>query len=103
MNANLYSLFERHFPTAPSSHSSPSPMDPSSITTIWPRCRRRLRARWSRRDADPGTASPRKSTSTGTSSPCTWDVLRAGLVYLPLNTGYQRGELAISSGMRSRG
>jgi malonyl-CoA/methylmalonyl-CoA synthetase len=29
--------------------------------------------------------------------------LRAGLVYLPLNTGYQRGELAISSAMRSRG
>ena len=56
-------------------------------------CRRASPMRWSPRDACPATASPCRPTSTGRCCALYLATLRAGLVYLPLNTGYQRAEL----------
>ena len=45
------------------------------------------------RAAARATASPCKPTSTGRRWRCTWAACEPALVYLPLNTGYQRSEL----------
>ncbi|MCC6869180.1 MAG: malonyl-CoA synthase, partial [Burkholderiales bacterium] len=92
MNANLYSLFERHFP---------GDEHPFIVVPNGPVIHYGEIARMSARIAHALVAAGcRPGDRVAAQLPKHWQVialylacLRAGLVYLPLNTGYQRAEL----------
>jgi malonyl-CoA/methylmalonyl-CoA synthetase len=94
MNANLYALFESHFPAGP---EQPCLLVPNGPVIHYDEL-----AAWSARIAHALVrlgCSPGDRVAVQTDK--SWQVvalylacLRAGLVYLPLNTGYQKSELA---------
>ena len=92
MNANLYALFESHFPAAPNSHA----LRPRRSGRPLRRPGRRVRAVANALVAAgcrPGDRVAVQADKHWHVFRSTWACLRAGLVYLPLNTGYQRAEL----------
>ncbi len=94
MNANLYALFERHFP--------PGAEQPLLLIPNGPVIHYDEIAATSARYAHALTAAGcRPGDRVAAQTDKHWQVLalylaclRAGLVYLPLNTGYQKAELA---------
>ena len=93
MNANLYALFESHFPDGATQPLLIIPDRPvihyDDIATLSAQIAHALVA-----------AGCRKGDRVAVQTAKHWQVLalylaclRAGLVYLPLNTGYQRSEL----------
>jgi malonyl-CoA/methylmalonyl-CoA synthetase len=92
VDANLYTLFQQHVADA----AAPCVVVPNGPVVTYGELDR-LSAQIAHAlvapAASPATASPCRPTSTGRCCRCTWPSLRAGLAYLPLNTGYQRAEL----------
>jgi malonyl-CoA/methylmalonyl-CoA synthetase len=94
MNANLYSLFERHFPDGAE--------QPFLVVPNGPVIRYGDLGAWSAQIANALVAAGcRRGDRVAAQVDKHWHVLalylgclRTGLVYLPLNTGYQRAELA---------
>ena len=93
MNANLYALFENHFPTA----GEPCLVIPDGPVVTYDELAARSAQIAHALLATGCTRGDRVAVQTDKH----WQVLalylgclRAGLVYLPLNTGYQRAELA---------
>jgi malonyl-CoA/methylmalonyl-CoA synthetase len=93
MNANLYALFESHFPREP---AQPCMMVPGGPVIHYDEL-----AAWSARIAHalvgvgcrPGDRVAVQTDKAWQAIALYLGCLRAGLVYLPLNTAYQRGEL----------
>ncbi len=103
MNANLYSLFERHFPDGAEQPFLVIPNGPvihyDDLAAASAQVANALVA-----------AGCRPGDRVAAQVDKHWHVLalylgclRAGLVYLPLNSGYQRSELAYFLATRSRG
>ena len=94
MNANLYSLFETHFPAEP---AQPCMLVPGGPVIHYDEL-----AAWSARIAHALVAlGCRPGDRVAVQTDKAWQAvalylgcLRAGLVYLPLHTAYQKGELA---------
>jgi malonyl-CoA/methylmalonyl-CoA synthetase len=94
MNANLYALFESHFPERP---EQPVLLIPNGPVVHYDE----LAAESARIAHALVAAGCRSGDRVAVQTDKLWSVaalylacLRAGLVYLPLNTGYQRGELS---------
>ena len=94
MNANLYALFETHFPDAP---EQPALLIPGGPVVRYDE----LAAQSARIAHALVIAGCRPGDRVAVQADKHWQVLalylaclRAGLVYLPLNTGYQKSELA---------
>ena len=93
MNANLYALFESHFPAGPE--------QPCVLVRNGPVVHYDELAAWSARIAHllvrmgcrPGDRVAVQTDKVWQVIPLYLACLRAGLVYLPLNTAYQKGEL----------
>ena len=98
MDANLYALFERHFADARSALRRRARAARSSSTASSTHCRRASRTRSSRAGCRPGDRVAVQVDKHWPVLPLYLASLRAGLVYLPLNTGYQRAELALFFG-----
>ena len=98
MNANLYALFESHFPTGPE--------QPCVLVRNGPVVHYDELASWSARIANllvrlgckPGDRVAVQTDKVWQVVPLYLACLRAGLVYLPLNTAYQKSELAFFFG-----
>src|SRR5690349_20371535 len=94
MNANLYALFESHFPAGPE--------QPCVLVRNGPVVHYDELSLWSARIANllvslgckPGDRVAVQTDKVWQVIPLYLACLRAGLVYLPLNTAYQRSELA---------
>ena len=95
MNANLYTLFERHFAGAA---EEPCLLVPDGPVVHYDDLAAAVGAdratRWSRRAASPGDRVAVQVDKHWQVLALYLACLRAGLVYLPLNTGYQKAELA---------
>ncbi len=93
MNANLYALIERHFPAAAEEPCLIVPGGPvvhyDEIAAMSARIANALVAAGCR----PGDRVAVQTDKHWQVLPLYLGALRAGLVYLPLNTGYQRAEL----------
>jgi len=94
MNANLYALFASHFPEG---HEPPFLLIPNGPVVHYDE----LAAESARIARALVAAGCRPGDRVAVQTDKLWSVvalylacLRAGLVYLPLNTGYQRGELS---------
>ena len=98
MNANLYALFESHFPEGPE--------QPCLLVRNGPVVHYDELAAWSARIANllvqmgcrPGDRVAVQTEKVWQVVPLYLACLRAGLVYLPLNTAYQKSELAFFFG-----
>jgi malonyl-CoA/methylmalonyl-CoA synthetase len=98
MNANLYALFESHFPAGPE--------QPCMLVRNGPVIHYDELAAWSARIAHalvklgcrPGDRVAVQTDKVWQTVALYLACLRAGLVYLPLNTSYQRSELAFFFG-----
>jgi malonyl-CoA/methylmalonyl-CoA synthetase len=98
MNANLYALFESHFPAGPE--------QPCVLVRKGPVVHYDELATWSGRIANllvrlgcrPGDRVAVQTDKVWQVVPLYLACLRAGLVYLPLNTAYQKSELAFFFG-----
>jgi len=94
MNANLYALFESHFPAGP---EQPCVLVPNGPVVHYDEL-----AAWSARIANllvglgcrPGDRIAVQTDKVWQVIPLYLACLRAGLVYLPLNSAYQKSELA---------
>ena len=93
MNENLFEIFRRSFPTDPAASSWSGPTAASSATATcwicpagWPRSSRI----WASSRA---TASPPRWRRAPRRCMLYLGALRAGAVYLPLNTAYTEGEI----------
>ena len=95
MNENLYALFESRFPADRAPAAAASSMSGAELSYAQAEAGS---ARYASLLAQPGRRSP------AIASPCRWRnlprrcslylaCLRAGLVYLPLNSAYQEGEI----------
>jgi malonyl-CoA/methylmalonyl-CoA synthetase len=93
MNANLYALIERHFPSGPEEPCVIVPGGPvvhyGELAATSARIANALVAAGCR----PGDRIAVQTDKHWQVLPLYLAALRAGLVYLPLNTGYQKGEL----------
>ena len=98
MNANLYALFESHFPAGPE--------QPCILVRNGPVVHYDELATWSARIANllvrlgckPGDRVAVQTDKVWQVVPLYLACLRAGLVYLPLNTAYQKSELSFFFG-----
>ena len=93
MNANLYALFEAHV-ADPAAPCVVVPGGPDAFVRRPRRGIRALRERAGRAGCRPGDRVAVQVDKHWQVLPLYLACLRAGLVYLPLNTGYQKGELA---------
>jgi malonyl-CoA/methylmalonyl-CoA synthetase len=94
MNANLYALFETHFPDSPSQPCIMIPDGPivhyDDLAAESARIAHALRAA----GCVPGDRVAAQTEKSWQVIALYLACLRSGLVYLPLNTGYRKGELA---------
>src|SRR4051794_2041282 len=94
MNANLYSLFESHFPRDPAQPCVLHPGGPVIHYEDLARLSARIAHALYRAGCRPGDRVAVQTEKHWHVLALYLACLRAGLVYLPLNRGYQKAELS---------